>query len=203
MTPPAAPWVWPAAQRAWRPGLAGVAQRAAAHPRVGPAPRLAAAGQPGQHGIALMEAMVAVMLLSLCALAYAGLQLRGLQAGSSALWRSKATLLAYEMADRMRANRAAVTAGQYNSLTAPQAVSDCGATAPCTTARMAQLDYAQWSTALAVALPGGTGVVCLDATPDDGSRSDAACSGSGAMLAVKVFWTERGLPSRLAVAVRP
>ena len=59
--------------------------------------------------MALMEALVAILLLSICALAYAGLQLRGLSANSSSMWRSKATMLAYEMADRMRANRSAVT----------------------------------------------------------------------------------------------
>ena len=150
-----------------------------------------------------MEALIAILLLSISALAYAGLQLRGLSANSSAMWRSKASFLAYEMADRMRANRPAVSSGQYNALSAPQTVSDCGSTSSCTPARMALLDYALWSATLARELPGGTGVVCLDATPDDGSASAAACDSSGGMLAVKVFWSERGTQARLAVAVRP
>lgn len=158
---------------------------------------------PRRRGMALMEAMVAVLLLSACALAYAALQLRGLSAGNSAMWRSKATLLAYDMADRMRANRAAVASGQYNNLTAPQGVNDCGANSSCTPARMAQLDYAQWSATLGRELPGGKGVVCLDASPDDGAGDAPGCSGNGSMLAVKVFWSERGQPARLAVAVRP
>ena len=158
---------------------------------------------PNQRGVALMEALVAILLLSLCALAYAGLQLRGLSANSSAMWRSKATLLAYEMADRMRANRPAVSGGKYNALSAPQVVSDCGTSSSCTPARMALLDYALWSATLARELPGGSGVVCLDTTPDDGTASASACDGSGTMLAVKVFWSERGTAARLAVAVRP
>jgi type IV pilus assembly protein PilV len=159
--------------------------------------------KPRRRGIALMEALVAIALLSLCALAYAALQLRGLSANSSSMWRSKATLLAYEMADRMRSNRVAVTAGQYNSLTVPQSITDCGSASSCSTTRMALLDYSLWSATLGRELPGGTGVVCLDDSPDDGSASAAACSGSGAMLADKVFWTERGQTARLAVAVRP
>ena len=111
-------------------------------------------------------------------------------------------MLAYEMADRMRANRVAVTDGQYNSLTVPQVV-NCGITSSCSTARMALLDYALWSASLDSELPGGTGVVCIDDTPDDGSAGAPACSGNGSMLAVKVFWTERGQAARLAVAVRP
>jgi len=165
------------------------------HPRHGARPR--------RRGIALMEALVAIVLLSMCALAYAALQMRGLSANSSSMWRSKATLLAYEMADRMRSNRVAVTAGQYNSLTAPQVVNDCGTTSSCSTARMALLDYALWSATLGRELPGGSGVVCLDDTPDDGSAGAPGCSGSGGMFAVKVFWTERGQTARLAVAVRP
>jgi type IV pilus assembly protein PilV len=156
-----------------------------------------------RRGIALMEALVAVLLLSVGALAYAALQMKGLSANSSALWRSKATLLAYDMADRMRANRSGSVAGNYSSLTAPQTVTDCGASADCTPARMAQLDYAQWSTALGAELPGGTGVVCIDATPDDGTAAAPGCDGAGTMVAVKVFWSERGKLSRLALAVRP
>ena len=156
-----------------------------------------------QRGIALMEALIAIVLLSFGALGYAALQMKGLSASSSAMWRSKAGILAYEMADRMRANRAGVVAGSYNALGAPQAVNDCGATADCTPARMAQLDHAQWNATLANDLPGGSGVVCLDATPDDGSADATACDGAGSMLAVKVFWTERGVASRLSLAVRP
>lgn len=175
-------------------GAGGAAHRPAA-------PRAARAG--GQRGIALMESLVAILLLSICALAYAGLQLRGLSANSSAMWRSKATLLAYEMADRMRANRVALAAGQYNNLSAPQSISDCGSTSSCAPERMALLDFSLWRSNLANELPGGTGVVCLDDTPDDGTGDASACSGSGAMLAVKVFWSERGQVARLSVAVRP
>lgn len=180
-----------------RPG----ARRPAGRPAVRARARGVGRGLAG--GLALMEALVAVLLLSSCALAYAALQLRGLSAGSSSMWRSKATLLAYEMADRMRANRSAVAGAQYNSLTTPQVVTDCGSSSACSPARMAQLDYAQWSATLGRELPGGKGVVCLDATPDDGTAASPGCSGGGTVWAVKVFWSERGQPTRLAVGVRP
>lgn len=156
-----------------------------------------------RRGIALMEALVAIVLLSVCALAYAALQMRSLSANNSSLWRSKATLLAYEMADRMRANRAGVAAGQYNNLMAPLVVNDCGSASSCTPARMAQLDYALWSATLGREVPGASGVVCIDGSPDDGTAEAPACDGGGSMLAVKIFWSERGKKSRLAVAVRP
>ena len=158
---------------------------------------------PRRRGIALMEALVAVLLLSMGALAYAALQMKGLSANSDALWRSKATLLSYDMADRLRANRSGTLAGSYNSLTTPQTVTDCGTTADCSPARMAQLDYGQWSTTLGLELPGGSGVVCLDATPDDGTAAAPGCDGAGDMLAVKVFWSVRGKPARAFMAIRP
>lgn len=159
--------------------------------------------RPRRRGIALMEAMVAILLLSIGALGYAALQMKGLSASSSSMWRSKASNLAYEMSDRMRANRAGVVAGAYNALLAPQVVTDCGAAADCSPVRMAQLDHAQWNATLANELPGGSGVVCRDATPDDGTAASNACDGSGNMLVVKVFWTERGVASRQVLGVRP
>lgn len=158
--------------------------------------------RPPRHGVALAEALVAVLLLSMCALAYAALQLRGLSANSSALWRSKASLLASDMADRLRANQTGVTGGAYNSLVTP-GLASCGNNSACTPAQMAVLDHAQWSTTLGRELPSGTGVVCLDATPDDGTAASPACDGAGSMFAVKVFWSERGQVARLVVPVRP
>ena len=155
------------------------------------------------RGFGLMEAMASMLLLSLCALAYAALQVRGLSANTSAMWRSKAALLSYEMADRMRANRAGFTAGSYRSLTTPSVVTDCGVASSCTPTRMALLDYWQWSTAIAAQLPGGSGVVCLDSTPDDGTADAPACDGAGTAYVVKVFWREHDQSARLTVAVRP
>ena len=161
------------------------------------------AGRTPARGFGLVEALASVLLLSFCALAYAALQLRGLAANSSAMWRTKAAVLSYEMADRVRANRAGFSAGAYNSLTTPTAVTSCGTTSSCTPANMAALDYWTWSNAVAAQLPGGSAVVCVDSTPDDGSAGSPSCDGSGTALAVKLFWTERGSSARLTLAVRP
>ncbi|MDE2159498.1 MAG: type IV pilus modification protein PilV, partial [Burkholderiales bacterium] len=154
-------------------------------------------------GIALFEALIAVLLLSLSALAYAALQMRGLSTNSSAMWRSKAVQLAQEMADRMRANQAGVAAGAYQNLLVPGAAPACGPASACTPAQVAALDYSAWSAEVALALPGGSGVVCLDATPDDGSAGAPACDGAAGTYAIKLFWTERGVDARVAVELRP
>lgn len=157
----------------------------------------------GQRGVALLEALIAILLLSMCALAYAALQLRGLSNNASAMWRTQAVQLTQEMSDRMRGNQAGVAAGAYSSLLSPQGVPACGSNSSCTPAQTATLDYAQWSSTIASVMPGGTGVVCIDATPDDGSASAPACDGQGTTFAIKVFWAERGVPSRVAIGVRP
>ena len=156
-----------------------------------------------RRGFGLIEALISVLLLSFCALGYAALQARGLASNASAMWRTKAALLSSDMADRLRANQAGVASGAYRSLSSVTVVSDCGSSNACTPARMALLDYYQWSKVLANALPNGVGAVCIDASPDDGSASLPACDGAGNAYAVKVFWTEHGSDQRLSISVRP
>ncbi len=157
-----------------------------------------------QRGTSMIEALIAVLVLSLSALGYASLQVQGLSRNSSALWRSKATQMAYEMADRMRANQGGVTAGSYNNLTSAIAAPGCGAIAtPCTPATMAQLDFVQWRADVASALPAGIGVVCITSTPNTGTSTSPGCDGVGTTFAVKVFWTEKGSESLFATVLRP
>jgi type IV pilus assembly protein PilV len=68
---------------------------------------------------------------------------------------------------------------------------------------MAARDFSQWRATVLDALPGGSGVICLDSTADDGTAASPACDGSGAQVAIKVFWTERGVASRFVNVVRP
>jgi type IV pilus assembly protein PilV len=155
------------------------------------------------RGVTLIEAMIALLLLSLSALAFAALQLNGLTSNSSAMWRSKAAELTQDMADRMRANQAGVSAGLYDNLLVPAAAPNCGVAVACTPAQTTTMDYANWSATLGAELPSGSGVVCIDSTPDDGTAAAPACDGAGTTFAIKVFWSERGKDSRVALGVRP
>lgn len=156
------------------------------------------------RGFALIEVLVSVVILAIAALGYAALQLRGLSTNSSAMWRSKATVLAYEAADRVRANGPGATAGLYSNLVTPANAAECKLGNVCTTAQMAARDFAEWRTTLAgpQGLPGGSGVICLDSVPDDGTAASPACDGSGTQIAIKVFWSERGQPARFVNVVR-
>jgi type IV pilus assembly protein PilV len=65
-------------------------------------------------GFTLIEVLVALVVLSMGLLGVAALQLTSLRANTSAAQRSQATFLAYDIADRMRANRKAAQKGAYN-----------------------------------------------------------------------------------------
>lgn len=105
-----------------------------------------------QRGLTLIEVLIAVLVLSIGLLGLAGLQATSLQFNHSANLRSQATNLAYEMTDRMRANRDAALNGQYNlALTAtPSAGTVPGD------------DLTAWRDALSDRLPSGAGSVQVD-----------------------------------------
>lgn len=99
-----------------------------------------------QSGIALIEVLITVLILAIGFLGLAGLQLTALRNNSSAYERSQATMLAYDIIDRMRANRDAALNGSYNTaLDAAPSATDCrGSAANCSTAQLATFDINQW-----------------------------------------------------------
>jgi len=58
-----------------------------------------------QQGVTLLEVLVSVVVLSIGLLGYAGLQTLSMKNNTSAFQRSQATILTYDIVDRMRANR--------------------------------------------------------------------------------------------------
>lgn len=146
-----------------------------------------------QNGFSLLEVLIAIVIFSFGLLGLAGLQLVSLTSNQSANIRSTATALAYDMADRMRANMAGVSAGNYNGIVGVdnqcQAVhyDDVHAVpVNCTVAQLAQDDVYDWQKTAAGLLPGGAAVVCLDSIP-----ATTACDGGGTSYAVRVSWTDK------------
>jgi len=107
-----------------------------------------------QAGVSIVEALVALVILSVGMLGIAGLYLSSLQAGRSANLRIQAVNLASEMADRIRANRNGEASYNLAAGNLPAAV-DC-ATVACTTAQLAQSDQNIWVTTIRAALAGAT-----------------------------------------------
>ena len=109
-----------------------------------------ATSQRAMRGVSLIEVLITIVVLSIGLLGLAGLQATGTKFNHSAYMRSQATNLAYDMADRMRANRAAALANAY--------VLDADDPPPAG-AEVAQLDLQQWRAELAARLPAGAGGV--------------------------------------------
>lgn len=105
-------------------------------------------GSRRHRGFTLVEALVALLALSIGLLGVAALQMTGLRSNLSASWRSQATYLSYDIIDRMRANR-----NQRDSYAA--------AGTPPAAGSVAASDLAAWTANIAAALPAGTGTVTL------------------------------------------
>lgn len=174
-------------------------------------------------GFTLLEVLVAIIVFSIGLLGLAGLQILGLKLSGDSLLRTVAAIQANDMIDRMKANAAASslgTASPYNNAAkASTANPNClgmnssGSliNTSCTPTQMAQEDFYEWfanlsgaaaSTwhpAIPASLPSGTGVVCIDSTPNDGTPANPACDNVVAVagkpiFAIKIWWVERQGP---------
>ncbi|MFN3593217.1 MAG: type IV pilus modification protein PilV [Thiobacillaceae bacterium] len=108
-----------------------------------------------QLGFTLVEVLVSLLVLTIGLLALAALQSHSMKSTHSAYLRTQASQYAYDILDRMRANREAARAEAYD-LALTDATPVCGASAP-----LVDCDRAEWRADLA-SLPGGTGAIDYD-----------------------------------------
>lgn len=152
-----------------------------------PAARLTATPRH-RAGFSLVEVLVSLVVLGIGLLGIAGLLTTGMRFNHGAYQRSQAVALADGLADRIRANPAG--RATYTDQTAQENSNCADPDAGCNATALARHDLYVWQRQLADALPGGSGVVCVDATPDDGTPGATACDGSGSEYAVKLWWDD-------------
>lgn len=110
-------------------------------------------GMSHQDGTTLLEVLVSLIVIALGLLGLASLQAVSLKSNSTAYYRSQATILAYDIADRMRANRtAAVGDSSYNISFETLASSNTG---------VAGTDINEWKQNIAQAIPAGQGRIAV------------------------------------------
>jgi type IV pilus assembly protein PilV len=167
-------------------------------------------------GFTLIEILITIVVVSIGLLGLAGLQISGLRANMGSEIRSKATLLANDMAERMRANplavhnRTAAVDNQYADIT--MAANDCGVqpaaicsnyndgtandAADCSPAEMATFDAWVWACGMPVnnnVVPGGLTNILLGGTGSvqcndiDGGVDADACS-AGSSHTITITW---------------
>lgn len=110
----------------------------------------------GSGGFTLLEVLIALVVLSIGLLGIAALQGVGLRTSHGAYLTSQASLLAYDMADRIRANPAGFA---VNDL-----VFNCPETPATTPLADAEMD--EWSCAVETLLPKGSGTITRMAVGD-------------------------------------
>lgn len=148
-------------------------------------PRLPAA-RPGraraQRGFTLIEAMVALIVLSVGLLGIAAMYVETLRANRTSLFRTQAVALATDIADRMRSNRLPANAYACGSPCDPGAGGNA----------IADADLTEWVNSVAATLPGGTADVAFTAP---GANTPAA-------YVVTISWNEVGQDDPVAYELR-
>lgn len=120
-----------------------------------------------QRGVTLLEVLVSLLILSLGLLGYAGLQAVTVKNNHNAYLRSQATTMAYNVLDRMRANRAGIS-----GYVAAYGAAPSGA------------DALTWKADLEARLPYGEAAITYDATT------------GAATVSIKWFDSSTGLTSQ-------
>lgn len=139
---------------------------------------------PLQRGISLLEALIAIVVMSLGILGVLGVQMRTLSNTQTSLFRAQAIHLIEDLNERMMANpNAFLNTNRY--LTAwqntPTSTTNCQSTA-CSNDALASFDLAQWKAQVRSQLPNGNASVFLapDETQDSNRRQ----------LGVMISWRE-------------
>ena len=128
-------------------------------------------------GFTLIEVLIAVLVLSIGLLGLASLQMNALRNNQNSYYRTVATILANDFADRIRSNAAGVAANGYNAITRTSITTAPNCTAAtCSPSAIRDLDVAQWYTELGSQLPAGTATV--------------TGAGAGTIFTVTVMWDD-------------
>ena len=129
-----------------------------------------------QAGVGLIEVLVSLLVIAIGILGMAGLHSRSLQYNQAAYFHSRATFLAGDMLDRIRANsELAKSSNNYQVAANAQRVDDCTdenypdtcEAGECSPDQLATYDIQQWKFQLACEIPGATAAVSYSDSGDE------------------------------------
>lgn len=131
---------------------------------------------PDQQGISLMEVLIALLLLAVGVMGAGAMQLNALRYNASAVYSTQASIIAYDVLERMRVNSAQLSsyAIQIDSCTDGLPVDNS----------ILHTDLADFSRAVGCQLPGGSGRIEIQ----------------GARATVHISWSEQRLPQEAALS---
>ena len=97
-----------------------------------------------QRGVSLVEALVALVVMSVGMLGIASLYVTSLQTSRSALTRTQAVNIVNDMADRIRANSRGRAAYNTADFKASDSVANCSGDSTCSPTELAKSDVSAW-----------------------------------------------------------
>jgi len=151
-----------------------------------------------QTGFSLLEVLIALLVLAVGLLGLAALQNMGLRLNHQSYERTQATILIYDMIDRMRVNPAGVVLGNYSlsmTGTPPTATQNCEASVCTTPAALAAYDMNRWISTVA-------GTASQRAALAGGQGSIASVAGSTSLFDISVQWQEQNMPVAIQQTLR-
>lgn len=169
------------------------------------------------RGFTLIEVLVTLLVLSIGLFGMLAVIVNSLKMNSSSVYRTIAAQQATALAETLRANPTAVgstfvpVAGvtpyafssiAISAITPTTTLSclqaaGCAGAAPLPRNEFILTSMDMWQKQLAAVLPSGTGTVCRDSTPNDGTSANWLCDGAAnAPYVIKVCWNE----SRIAAS---
>ena len=106
-----------------------------------------------QRGTSMIEVLVTMIIVALGLLGYAGLMTVSIKDNNSAYFRTQATLLSYDIIERVRMNKILAKAGNFNIA--------LGGAVP-NGANIQLVELSSWRANIAQSLPSGAGSVSVD-----------------------------------------
>lgn len=144
-------------------------------------------------GFTLIEVLIALIILAIGLLGMATLMMSSLQSSQGAAHRSAATVVAYDLIERMRVNRnEAIKANSDYAGDPSTADSDCDPEAGCNAEELVAYDLETWWDSLQNAIPGAVVTIEQDLA---GVGDDAYC--------IVIFWQEPGVEETESVDADP
>ena len=137
-----------------------------------------------QRGFSLLEVLISGAIMSTGLAGLAALLMASVSGTAQAGHRTAATMLASGVVSQIQITPAAERAFLE---TPPLVIEPCDATHACSAQQFSEFNLKSWQLEVALRLPGGRGVICMDGSPFDGSNASVECDG-GDLLVVKVFW---------------
>ncbi len=158
-------------------------------------------------GFTLLEVLVTVVILSLGMLGVAGVLLLVHKNNASSYMEQQAVQEAYDILDRMRANRSAAIHRKYDATPPTSAPTNCSS-GTCSPAQMASYDLWQWNSTLTSSLPAASASIYtsnLPVVPVAPASASAPAQSStvvqNAQVTVIIHWSDA--PTLQALKQKP